>query len=533
MKLRAKIIIPIVLIATLSISILGIVSYLKAQKIILNQLYLQADNELRIGLSILQSESSDINMYIDKMKIGKQGYGYLVNDKGVITIHPDSASIGVNLNDYDWGKTILSQQEGSLTYEYKGADRYTVFKKVGGSTLVIAIPTNEFIGPLHTLRLLMLIVLIITVLLSIGLIVYLTEKMILKPINKLMNIMELAGQGQLNVNIEIKSNDEIGSLGKNFNKMLGNIKHLVIDINEIIASLQNTSSIITDSMNEVSKSSDEVSKAVQEIASGASDQAAESSNTFNITKDLAEIVEDIIERVRLTNSNTEDLIEKNSSGDAAIIELGEKFKENTDALVSVAEDVTDLIEKSKSIDIILSTIKSISSQTNLLALNAAIEAARAGEQGRGFAVVADEVRKLAEQSSHATEEIQKIVSDIIAVISKTDDTVSTAKNTEEKANLSLGVTKDAFQKIRLSVEDISKQIGALSDDIKEIDMIKERVVHSVESISSVSQQTAASTQEISACTQEQTASVEEITASTHELNNMVNQLSKSIKIFKV
>jgi methyl-accepting chemotaxis protein len=532
MKLRGKIIFPVLLILALSIGVLGIVSYNKSEDIVLNQLYQQADNELLTGTAILQS-GSDIKMFIDKMKIGKNGYGYLVNDKGVITVHPDSATVGLKLEDYDWGKEILSKQEGSLTYEYKGSDRYTVFRKINNQILVIAIPVNEFIGPLNSLKVTMAVVLILSLTLSIALIFFITEKLIIQHVKGLVKNMELVGQGELNVNVKLDSKDEIGSLAKSFNIMLENLRNLVFGVQKTIVSLESTTGTITSSMGEVSKSSEEVSKTVQEIATGATAQAMEASTTANLTKELAEVIEDITERVKVANINAEDLKMKNASGTSAITELGSSFKENTESIVSVAQDVNELIEKSQSIDIILNTIKSIADKTNLLSLNAAIEAARAGEHGRGFSVVADEIRKLAEQSVKATGEIQKILSDIISVIGKTSSTVTNAKNTEQKANLSLSLTEEVFEKIRLSAEQISQEIDSLNVDIKNIDKIKISVVNSIEGISAVSEQTAAATEEIGACAEEQTASVQEITASTYELNNMVNQLAENIKIFKI
>jgi len=225
--------------------------------------------------------------------------------------------------------------------------------------------------------------------------------------------------------------------------------------------------------------------------------------------------------------------EKNSNGIKALNELSERFNENTEMSVMVGESVNELSNKSNSIVIILETIKSIAEQTNLLALNAAIEAARAGEAGRGFSVVADEIRKLAEQSSKATGEIQSIINDITQVIDNTSQTMGKAQIIVDNANNSFHETRTVFDTITITADEVVNQIDLLGNDIKYIDEAKEKVLASVENISSVSQQTAASTQQISASSEEQTAAMEEIAASIERVNIMINKLTEEINVFKI
>lgn len=533
MKLKTKIIIPILIVILMAIGALGSISYFQAKKIILNQIYMQAEDELKTASAILQQPNSNINELIHTMKIGKQGYGYIVDGSGKIILHPDEKSIGINLNDYDWGKTILKEQNGTLNYIYNGGERHTVYEKVQNKILVIAIPVKEFVGPLYTLKITIITVLAVSLLLAILAVFYLISMEVVKPINKLVEAMNKAGNGDLNTSVSFQTKDEMTMLGQTFNKMVLSIRELVVNVRETIIRLNENSGLIISSMDEIAASSEEVSKTTQEIASGADEQAQESSNTLCLTKDLVNVVNDSTEKLELVRLNTGVMMERNIESNSAVQDLSQRFKENSDAMKVVSSNVLELATKSRDVKEILNTIKSISSQTNLLALNAAIEAARAGEQGRGFAVVADEIRKLADQSARSTEEIQTIISDITEVIGRVDKTVSEAKGIEHKSNEALEVTKLAFQNIKEAVDNVVRQVDLLGKDIKLVGDVKEKVVNSVDVISSVSQQTAAATEEISASAEEQTASIEEINSSLQEVNNMIESLSKSIKLFRI
>src|SRR5919198_5168288 len=197
-----------------------------------------------------------------------------------------------------------------------------------------------------------------------------------------------------------------------------------------------------------------------------------------------------------------------------------------DSADAVSETITQLAAKSKQIGGIVDTITGIAGQTNLLALNAAIEAARAGEQGRGFAVVADEVRKLAEESQHAAASIGTLIGEIQTATARTVEVVEAGAERSDQGAETVEQVRRAFDAIGESIDDVSARIEAIAASITAIAERATRVDQDMGEVAGVAEATSASSEQVSASAQQTSASTEEIAASAQQLAQTAAELSR-------
>lgn len=475
----------------------------------------------------------DLQKLIEGVHLGKNGYVAIINDKGVITEHPNKNYIGIDVSQYDWGKEMLNNDEGFIRYEYDGVDSYAKYKKLDNKTIFAAIPVTDFSDYINSIEKSIIIVLLISIFLA-SIITYLIVRMLIGGrLNKIVDGMDKVGKGNLTETFENKSKDELGKLSESFNDMINNMKNLIYNVKETAVKSKETSEMITSSTEGIGAAAQEVSSAIQQIASGVDEQAKEAQKGLDMTNMLAEKINSINNKSKETICAADKMQEKSKLGLKAVKGLREQLKENNRIAFKVGEGVKAISNKSQSVGKIVETINTIAEQTNLLALNAAIEAARAGEAGMGFAVVAEEVRKLAEQSSKATDEIRSIIEEIMKVIKTTDDDMVEAEKIVTEVNIKIKETEDIFESIKNSVDTVAKRMQDLNVDVKEITKTKEEVLSSIRNITSITQQTAASTQQVSAAAEEQSASIEEVSSSMQKLNQLIEKLSDSIKIFKI
>ncbi|MDF2929706.1 MAG: methyl-accepting chemotaxis sensory transducer [Anaerospora sp.] len=333
--------------------------------------------------------------------------------------------------------------------------------------------------------------------------------------------------------IAYRGNDEIADLLKAFTHMAKNLQDIVTQVSRSAEQVAAASEQLTASADQSALAAGQVAETITSVAAGAYTQGTTVEHTSDIVQEMARAIGHIAENSSNVSARSAETSRAATIGSQAMQQATDQMQAINRSVSQSAEVVSKLGESSKQIGEIVDVISGIAGQTNLLALNAAIEAARAGEQGRGFAVVADEVRKLAEQSHEAAQKIAHIVREIqtettSVVTVMQQGTVDVARGSDVIIS-----TGERFTAIVNLVEHLNSEIQEISAASEQLSASSEEVVKSVDSVKHLAGETAANTQTISAAAEEQSASMEEIAASSQALSSLADELQMVVRRFKI
>lgn len=359
-------------------------------------------------------------------------------------------------------------------------------------------------------------------------------KIITEPLKKMVAACGEFAQGDFRDKPRsVVRKDEIGKLADSLADMRDSLRKVLKQVSESSEQVAAASEELNASADQSAHAATSVAISINNVAKGTENQLKESETTAEVVEQMSAGIEQAAATSNQVASQSIQAAQKAKDGNSAIEEAVVQMTHIEESVTSSAQVVTKLGERSKEIGQIVDTISGIAAQTNLLALNAAIEAARAGEQGRGFAVVADEVRKLAEQSQDAAKQISELISEIQG---ETDRAVrAMAEGTEEvkvgaKVVNAAGVT---FDEISHVVTDVAEQVREISAVTQQLAGSSQQIVLSVREINKLCQDSSGEAQSVSAATEEQTASMEEIASASQSLAKLAQDLQLAISKFRI
>ncbi|RUT48382.1 methyl-accepting chemotaxis protein [Paenibacillus anaericanus] len=483
---------------------------------------------------LIEIKERSLGSLLSNLKIGNSGEVRILTADNKIVHAPDvellESESFIGLDD-----SVLKSEQSSFSREdEQGVKQLVVYQPLltGDWRIIGYAPESDFLSAADKLIYVMLIVLLLAIIVAL-LIGYSLVRMIGKPLEKLCRLMEEGERGNLKVRAHFKGRDEIGRLGHSFNKMLEQISLLVDRTNHSTLELLTTAENLAKASKDTSQTAGEISGATLEIAKGAASLANEAERGTELVEDIGTQMNKVVEMNDTMNQSVERVIEVSYQGKEYMEQLVSKTEAVT-RMTGLIEENSDKLSKSTySIRNILAPMVEMTKQTNILSLNASIEAARAGAAGKGFMVIAEEIRKLAVQSNNSIQTVSMITEEIQEAIQNTVNVLlSISPMFDEQLN-SVNEVSSIFQNVTGEMENFVGDIQSSSTSVHELLASQVSLGEFIMNVSSVVQQSNASTEEVASMSSDQYKVSEELVALSNRLEELAESLNQSLNAFHI
>lgn len=467
-----------------------------------------------IQFSLISSKLEIVQNFVKDITIMEDGHIFMVDTSaGKIIAHPEAAYDNTDLESYSAGTLmgdIIAQIKAGNTDMFTVSEGrqeyYVILSFLDETPYVLAAYINQatMLSKLNSLLTLIIGVFTAVILLVVA-VIFIFLQFSMRPMKKLTDTLTTITDGDFTATVKVKGNDEIALMGRSLNNFVEIMRGIILDIHSVSDQLGNSSAStkkISSALNQAADSQadsmNDVRTTLNQLATGVQDLALHATT-------LSGVVDETNQKSSRAKENMQQTVTVASQGRADM----EGVNKAMSSIVSAMEQLEAIVDKvgtsTEKINTMVGIISDISDQTNLLSLNAAIEAARAGDAGRGFAVVAEEIRKLAEVSASSASEISETINEVNSQVSymvqQTEESVTHIKENSEKITVSCGI----FERIYENVTETDNMISEIVAEIAHVDDVATN---------------------IAALSEEQSASTEEILASTENLTEASRQLSE-------
>ncbi|ABZ83170.1 methyl-accepting chemotaxis protein [Heliomicrobium modesticaldum Ice1] len=490
------------------------------------------------GILAMAVEFNRIAQPIIESPIGQTGYNYITNEKGLVLAHPDSSKvweldISKMTNGLEQIPAKAAQSAGTLTHPVDRDTYTTAYTAVPGLPLLLlsTIDQDEYASRFSNMLVLIAGVTMALVILA-GTVATIYSKELVATIKQLRAAMAHGAAGNLTVRAKIKAKDEMAGLAKAFNIMVESQSQVVGAVRKSSDELAASSQELAASNAEINATISDMSKHMEQMARDAELGSQSIVQVSQVLVELASLIQIARQAALVVDEKSQLTLAQARKGKATVHETMVDMTNIQNRSQEIEGIITNLNEYTQQISSITDTITSIATQTNLLALNAAIEAARAGEHGRGFAVVADEVRKLAEQSTQGAAEVSAILE---KVQSRTADAVQATQRSREDVQQGVAAVRhsgEVLEQILQAVELSSKEVARIVEITDEEVTSSDKILQLIDEVAKVIERTSQIATHMAASSEEAAATMENLAAASEQISAMAAQLSQSVRKFK-
>lgn len=470
-------------------------------------------------------------------------YGYIVSTDGTMLYHPTAEKIGQPVENETVKKIVAEVEAGKtpepevVSYMFDGTQKYAAcYVSENGFIFVMTADDTDLLKATNKLQARGLGTAVVVLIFGVF-VAWICARRMTRPLIRMTSAVDRIAGFDLTEDPELialdKNKGETGAIAHAVLHMKQALRSMVQQIREQSVNIHQASGQLEENATATSGNVDSVETAVNEIATGATSQATETQRATEDVVMMGTMIENTSTQVENLNSTAVEMSNASASARDALEELNHINEKAIESIEVIYQQTHTTNESALKIKDVTELIASIAEETNLLSLNASIEAARAGDAGKGFAVVASQIQKLAEQSNASTKKIDDIIHMLLTDSENAVHTMEEVREVMHQQSEKVEQTKQVFGSVNQGIDQSISGMEAISEHTRQLDHARENIVDTVQNLSAIAQENAASTEETNAVVMEIGGVMQQISGNAQGLRRIADILEKNMETFKL